>query len=157
MTPKSLLRLPAASSGVADLTNGGFQPVLDDLTIADRAAVKRLVLCSGKVYYDLLAAREKAGLTNVALVRLEQFYPFPASRLRELFESYSQARLVWAQEEPKNMGGWTFMEPRLTGMVGYRPFYAARAASASPATGSYAIHNLEHEQLMETALIGSIE
>jgi 2-oxoglutarate dehydrogenase E1 component len=157
MTPKSLLRLPAASSIVAELTNGGFRPVLDDSTITDRAAVKRLVLCSGKVYYDLLAAREKAGLNHVALARLEQFYPFPAARLRELFDSYPNARLVWAQEEPKNMGGWAFLEPRLTGMTGYRPFYAARNASASPATGSYAIHHLEHEHLMETALTGNLE
>ncbi len=157
MTPKSLLRLPAATSNVNDLTNGGFQPVLDDATITDRAAVRRLVLASGKVYYDLLAARDKAGLNNVALARLEQFYPFPASRLRELFDSYPNARVVWAQEEPKNMGGWAFLEPRLTGMIGYRPFYAARAASASPATGSYAIHNLEHEQLLETALTGELK
>jgi len=155
MTPKSLLRLPAATSSVEDLTGGGFRPVIDDAEIQNRDAVRRIVLCSGKVYYDLNAGRLKTDDRRVAIVRLEQFYPFPESALREIFASYPNAtQLVWAQEEAKNMGGWTFVEPRLMGMLPAceRPYYGGRAASASPATGSYAIHELEQRQLVDQAL-----
>ena len=155
MTPKSLLRLPAAVSSLEELTAGGFRPVLDDPEAHDRAAVLRVVLCSGKLYYDLAAARKKSGDARVAILRLEQFYPFPERLLRETFASYPNAtQLVWAQEEPKNMGGWTFVGPRLEGLLprGERPHYVGRAASASPATGSYAIHELEQRQLVDHAL-----
>ncbi|HEX5709028.1 MAG TPA: multifunctional oxoglutarate decarboxylase/oxoglutarate dehydrogenase thiamine pyrophosphate-binding subunit/dihydrolipoyllysine-residue succinyltransferase subunit, partial [Pyrinomonadaceae bacterium] len=157
MTPKSLLRLPAAVSSVEELTRGGFRPVIDDAEVEDRDAVRRIVLCAGKVFYDLAAARKKSGDRSVAVVRLEQFYPFPEKALREIFASYPQAaQLVWAQEEPKNMGGWSFVEPRLTGILKdcERPYYAGRAASASPATGSYALHELEQRQLVDHALVG---
>jgi 2-oxoglutarate dehydrogenase E1 component len=155
MTPKSLLRLPAATSTIEELTNGGFMPVIDDPEIKDPASVKRIVLSSGKLYYDLSEARKKLGETRVALVRLEQFYPFPMARLTNLIAAYSNAKeLVWAQEEPKNMGGWTFIEPRLENLLPecQRPIYVGRAASASPATGSYAIHQLEQAQLVREAL-----
>ena len=155
MTPKSLLRLPAAVSTIEELTAGGFRPVIDDAEVADRSAVRRIVLCSGKVFYDLAAARKKADDYRVALVRLEQFYPFPERALREIFATYEQAtQLVWCQEEPKNYGGWHFVEPRLTGLLSAceRPFYAGRAASASPATGSYTIHELEQRKLIDDAL-----
>ncbi|HEX8708768.1 MAG TPA: 2-oxoglutarate dehydrogenase E1 component, partial [Pyrinomonadaceae bacterium] len=155
MTPKSLLRLPAASSPRDQLTGGGFQPVMDDAEIVNREAVKRIVLCSGKVFYDLALARQKSGDERVAILRLEQFYPFPERRLRELFKSYpNAAQLVWAQEEPKNMGGWNFVEPRLMNMLPgcERPFYVGRAASASPATGSYTIHEMEQRRLVDQAL-----
>jgi len=156
MTPKSLLRLPAATSSVAELTQGGFLPVIDDAEIADTAEVRRIVLCSGKVYYDLNAARLKSADRRVAIVRLEQFYPFPERSLREIFARYPQAdQLVWAQEEPKNYGGWHFVEPRLMNMIRAceRPYYVGRAASASPATGSYTIHELEQRELVNQALI----
>ena len=128
MTPKSLLRLPAASSTMADLESGGFQPVIDDVRIADRSKVKRVVLCSGKVFYDLDDARgssphaskgptsEEDNVKNnyfsdVAIVRLEQFYPFPAEALKTIFASYpNTTEIIWTQEEPQNMGGWTFVE-----------------------------------------------
>ncbi|HYP53232.1 MAG TPA: thiamine pyrophosphate-dependent enzyme, partial [Pyrinomonadaceae bacterium] len=155
MTPKSLLRLPAATSTPEELTAGGFRPVIDDAGVADRAKVLRIVLCSGKVFYDLAAARQKTGDERVAVVRLEQFYPFPERRLREVFASYPNAsQLVWAQEEPKNMGGWTFVEPRLMNLLPgcERPFYVGRAASASPATGSYAVHEAEQRRLVDDAL-----
>jgi 2-oxoglutarate dehydrogenase E1 component len=155
MTPKSLLRLPAATSSVEELTSGGFRPVIDDSEVTDRGAVRRVVLCSGKVFYDLSAARRKSGDASVAVVRLEQFYPFPEALLREIFDSYpNAAQLVWAQEEPKNYGGWQFVEPRLTNMLKgcERPFYVGRAASASPATGSYAVHEMEQRQLVDHAL-----
>ncbi|HYX40422.1 MAG TPA: hypothetical protein VE821_01930, partial [Pyrinomonadaceae bacterium] len=155
MTPKSLLRLPAATSTVDELTTGGFRPVIDDAEIEDRNAVERIVLCSGKVFYDLNAARLKIDDRRVAIVRLEQFYPFPEAALREIFAAYPNAtQLVWAQEEPKNMGGWTFVEPRLMNMLPKceRPYYVGRAASASPATGSYTIHELEQRALVDEAL-----
>jgi 2-oxoglutarate dehydrogenase E1 component len=154
MTPKSLLRLPAASSTMDELETGGFRAVIDDTRIADRESVKRIVLCSGKVFYDLDAGREDAE-TRVAVVRLEQFYPFPAARLKEIFASYPNAtQLFWTQEEPKNMGGWTFVENRLRDILpaGIKLKYVGRAASASPATGSYALHELEQKQIVEQAL-----
>jgi 2-oxoglutarate dehydrogenase E1 component len=156
MTPKSLLRLPAASSKMAELTTGGFQPAIDDTTITDRATVKRIVLCSGKVFYDLDAGREDARDDRVAIIRLEQFYPFPASRLKEIFASYPNAKQVfWTQEEPQNMGGWTFVEQRLRDILPENASlrYVGRTASASPATGSYAIHELEQKQIVEQSLI----
>ncbi|MDQ1525141.1 MAG: multifunctional 2-oxoglutarate metabolism enzyme [Pyrinomonadaceae bacterium] len=155
MTPKSLLRLPAATSSVEELTTGGFRPVIDDAEIKNTAEVRRIVLCSGKVYYDLNAARLKSDDRRVAVVRLEQFYPFPERLLREIFARYPHAeQIVWAQEEPKNYGGWQFIEPRLTGMLKNceRPYYVGRAASASPATGSYTIHELEQRELVDQAL-----
>jgi 2-oxoglutarate decarboxylase len=155
MTPKSLLRLPAATSSVAELTSGGFRPIIDDREIEERAAVRRIVLCAGKVYYDLNAARLKTDDRRVAIIRLEQLYPFPERALRETFASYPNAtQLVWAQEEPKNMGGWTFAEPRLMNLLDQceRPSYVGRAASASPATGSYSVHEAEQRQLVNDAL-----
>ncbi|MDX6613800.1 MAG: multifunctional 2-oxoglutarate metabolism enzyme [Blastocatellia bacterium] len=155
MTPKSLLRLPAAASAVADLTEGGFQPLIDDVEMKDGGQVKRIVLCSGKVFYDLNEARKKSRADQVGLIRLEQFYPFPQIRLQEIIASFPNAtELIWCQEEPKNMGGWAFVEPRLEDqMAGQtRPRYVGRAASASPATGSYAIYLLEQERLVQEAL-----
>jgi 2-oxoglutarate dehydrogenase E1 component len=156
-----------------ELTTGGFQPVIDDALITDKYAVKRIVLCSGKVFYDLEAARESASSTGkdgetagaddakvdnrVAIVRLEQFYPFPGEKLKEIFASYPSATQVfWTQEEPQNMGGWTFVEPRLRAIkpekVSLR--YVGRTPSASPATGSYAIHELEQRQIVDQSLFG---
>jgi 2-oxoglutarate dehydrogenase E1 component len=155
MTPKSLLRLPAASSELSELTEGGFQPVIDDASIKSPEKISRIVLCSGKVFYDIDAARQAAATETIALVRLEQFYPFPKAALAETFARYSNAsELVWAQEEPKNMGGWTFMEPRLRELAGshLRLSYVGREPSASPATGSYVIHELEQKKLVEEAL-----
>ena len=160
MTPKSLLRLPAASSTISDLETGGFQPVIDDARIEDKSNVKRVVVCSGKVFYDLEAARDDTASLDVAVVRLEQFYPFPASRLKEILASYPNAtELVWTQEEPKNMGGWTFVQPRLSeikpGNMQVR--FVGRAASASPATGSYAIHELEQRKIMDQSLTAAAD
>jgi 2-oxoglutarate dehydrogenase E1 component len=155
MTPKSLLRLPAATSSIQELTAGGFRPVIDDAEIKDRDAVSRIVLCSGKVYYDLNAARLKTDDRRVAIIRLEQLYPFPERLLREAIASYpNAAQLVWAQEEARNMAGWTFVEPRLVSLLPRceRPTYVGRAASASPATGSYAVHEMEQRQLVDEAL-----
>jgi 2-oxoglutarate decarboxylase len=155
MTPKSLLRLPAATSMINELESGAFQPVIEDAGIADKNSVKRVVVCSGKVYYDLLAAREEAKSVKTAIIRLEQFYPFPAAKLKEVIASYEGASQVfWTQEEPKNMGGWFFVEQRLREILpeGAAMKYVGRAASASPATGSYAIHELEQKQIVNDSL-----
>lgn len=158
MTPKSLLRLPAATSSIDDLVNGGFQPLIRDAEIRDTAAVKRIVVCSGKVYYDLIEVRKKSGELQVCILRLEQFYPFPLKAFEESLALYPNAtQLVWAQEEPKNMGAWTFVEPRLEKLLPscVRPIYVGRAPSASPATGSYAIHQQEQASLVQIALTPS--
>ena len=156
MTPKSLLRLPAASSTMDQLTDGGFSPVLDDAKASNRSDVKRIVLCGGKVFYDLEAGREEAPDPRVAVVRLEQFYPFPAAGLKEIFASYPNAtQIFWTQEEPQNMGGWYFVENRLRAIKpeNVELKYVGRSPSASPATGSYAIHELEQKQIVNDALI----
>jgi len=155
LTPKSLLRLPAATSEMSELESGGFQPIIDDTRISDRSKVNRVVLCSGKVFYDLDAARESETKGDVAVVRLEQFYPFPSAKITEIVASYPNAdEVVWTQEEPQNMGGWTFVEPRLRAILPDTAVlnYIGRTPSASPATGSYAIHNLEQEQLVRRSL-----
>jgi 2-oxoglutarate dehydrogenase E1 component len=149
MTPKSLLRLPSARSPVEEFTDGRFAEVLDDSASPER--VKRVVLCSGKVYYDLAEHRDKHQIADVAIVRLEQFYPFPEEQLRSVLGRYRKARTwVWAQEESQNMGGWTFVEPRLRAM-GCEAVYVGRDASASPATGSRHIHLREQGELVEWA------
>jgi 2-oxoglutarate decarboxylase len=148
MTPKSLLRLPAAASSIADLANGGFQPLIDDAEISDREAVTKIVLCSGKVYYDLIEARKKIEERNVAIIRLEQFYPFPLKSVQDTLAKYPHARaFAWVQEEPQNMGGWTFVRDRIEHLE-----YVGRASSASPATGSYSIHQKEQSDLIAKAL-----
>jgi len=160
MTPKSLLRLPAASSMIDELTTAGFQPVIDDAKVRDRSKVTRVVLCSGKVFYDLDAAREEIVDGRIAVARLEQFYPFPGKRISEIVESYPNLReICWTQEEPQNMGGWTFVEPRLRSLIGDNVYlrYIGRTSSASPATGSYAIHDLEQKQIVETALRADVD
>jgi 2-oxoglutarate dehydrogenase E1 component len=155
MTPKSLLRLPAAASTVGDLTTGGFKPLIDDAEIESADQVEKIVMCSGKVYYDLIEARKKTEEKRVAILRLEQFYPFPLKAIREALAKYTNAKeLVWTQEEPQNMGGWTFVEPRLENLLDgcQRPKYVGRTASASPATGSYSIHQKEQAQIVSGAL-----
>jgi 2-oxoglutarate dehydrogenase E1 component len=158
MTPKSLLRLPQATSSLDQFTTGGFYPVIGDAV--DPSNIQRVVICSGKVYYDLLAmqAPQGEGSSNdgrIAILRLEQFYPFPQSLLQRWLAAFAYAReIVWAQEEPQNMGGWNFMRPRLEALLNGRQElrYVGRVASASPATGSYTIHQLEQQQLVREAL-----
>jgi 2-oxoglutarate dehydrogenase E1 component len=154
-TPKSLLRHPRAVSAVQDLTAGGFQEVLADET-ADRGAVSRVVFCSGKVYYDLLAGREERKAGHVALVRMEQLYPFDGARVAEILAQYAPtAEVVWAQEEPRNMGPWRFLEERIQPLLessGRRLRYVGRPESASPATGSAKRHQQEQAAIVAGAL-----
>ncbi|MEO6807863.1 MAG: 2-oxoglutarate dehydrogenase E1 component, partial [Isosphaeraceae bacterium] len=153
MTPKSLLRLPEAASTLDDMARGRFQEVIDDTVDPER--VRRVVLCSGKVYYDLLKRRKAAGQErDVALIRLEQFYPWPADALKAALGRYHAAReWIWAQEESQNMGGWSFVAPRLNDlMLGIHFDYIGRDASASPATGTKSIHEREQAELVEAAI-----
>ena len=154
ITPKSLLRLPAASSPIESLTTGGFRVCLDDPEVADRGLVDRILFCSGKVYYDLRAEKEKRGDFKTAIVRLEQLYPFPKERLAEIAAGYPKAtRTIWVQEEPKNMGAWSFVLERTPEFLpnACALEYVGRAASPSPATGNAGVHKRELEQLLAEA------
>ncbi|MGZ5482399.1 MAG: thiamine pyrophosphate-dependent enzyme, partial [Pyrinomonadaceae bacterium] len=188
MTPKSLLRLPAAGSSLDQFTTGGFRPLFDDAEINDPDSIERIVLCSGKVFYDLQHARgssptvregvsepradrgPRAGSPRgvvdatgsehnvdrrVAIIRVEQFYPFPRTAIKETLARYPNANdLVWCQEEPKNMGAWTFIEGKFEDLIprGDLLRYVGRAESASPATGNYSVHVKEQEKLVREAL-----
>jgi 2-oxoglutarate dehydrogenase E1 component len=151
MTPKSLLRHPRATSPVAALSEGTFRTVLADEQV-DPAAVRRVVLCSGKVYYDLLAARDDAGSADVSLVRTELLYPFPAAEIERVIGRFPEAELVWAQEEPQNMGAWSFVAPRLRDIAGREPTYVGRPDRASPAEGYAESHEAEQRRLVTAAL-----
>jgi 2-oxoglutarate dehydrogenase E1 component len=152
MTPKSLLRHKQAVSPVDQFVSGRFQEVIDDPV--DPSNVRRVLVCSGKVYYDLAAKREQAGKTrDVAIVRLEQFYPWPAEALQTALGRFHGAReWVWVQEESQNMGGWTFVAPRLQELLGETFQYVGRDASASPATGLHSVHDREQAELVEAAI-----
>ncbi len=156
MTPKSLLRLPAATSSVDEFTKGGFLPVIRD-AVTQPAEIRRLLLCSGKIYYDLKAEAEKAEIAGIAILRIEQFYPFPGQAISEFVGAFPGAgEVFWVQEEPQNMGAWTFMRPRLEAIISdsQELRYIGRSPSASPATGSYTLHQLEQQQLIQDALGG---
>ncbi len=155
MTPKSMLRFKLAVSHLAEFSEAGFQSVLDEREPIDRMQVRRVLLCSGKVYYDLLVGRSERVIDNVAILRVEQLYPFPADELRALLASYpNDAEIHWVQEESKNCGAWHFVEPYLRDMLGpdRAVEYVGRDASASPATGSYKIHLQELERILNRAL-----
>ena len=152
MTPKQPLRMKESRSPVADLTRGSFEEILDDPSVTDRSAVTRIVLCTGKVAWDAMAERDKRGAA-VAVVRIEQLYPFPDAGLREILSRYPNAKqLLWLQEEPENMGSWRFVEHRIWRLKdsGYDLRHVARVESGSPATGSKVIHDQEFAELMES-------
>ena len=154
-TPKSMLRLKAAASPVEQFTSGQFRPVLPESSDkVDPAGVRRVVLCSGKVYYDLVAERAKRDNgSQVAVVRVEQLAPLPGAEIAEAVGSYPDAELVWVQEEPANQGPWPFMALNLPAHLGGRPLLSiSRPASASPAAGSHKKHDAEQRALVDHAL-----
>jgi 2-oxoglutarate dehydrogenase E1 component len=155
MTPKSLLRNPLAASRIEDLTGGKFQPVLDDPEARERAeSVERLILCSGKIYTELTESDLREEAEDTAVSRIELLYPFPEDRIREMIEGYPNLReILWVQEEPQNMGAWTFMEPRLRELTGNEPpiFYIGKPARPSPARGSARFHKEEHTTIVRAA------
>jgi 2-oxoglutarate dehydrogenase E1 component len=156
-TPKSLLRFPASFSPLADLATGSFHPVLDDPAVQQNSAITRLLFCSGKIYYDLRAEREKRKSTDTAIIRVEQLYAFPTDAVKSLIQSYpSSTDAVWVQEEPKNMGAWTFIAPRLGSLLppSVNLRYAGRPGSSSPATGNATVHQKELTDLLAAAFGG---
>ncbi|HEX9371824.1 MAG TPA: 2-oxoglutarate dehydrogenase E1 component [Roseiflexaceae bacterium] len=161
MTPKSLLRHPRAGSSLADLAGGRFQRVIDDPSGPERAEeISRLVLCSGKIYIDLLGAPSAGAATGVAVARVEELYSFPADELRAVIAGYPALHeIVWLQEEPKNMGAWSYIEPKLRAIVdpAIPILYVGRPESASPAEGSLARHTIEQNRIIATALQGSVQ
>ena len=171
MTPKSLLRHKLCVSDMADFAEGSsFHRVLwDDADTEKKTGrstanlvsddkIKRVVMCSGKVYYDLLEERDARGIDDVYILRLEQFYPFPAQSMMKELERFKDAEMVWCQEEPRNQGAWTFVEPNIEWVLTRikakhkRPVYAGRAPSASPATGLASQHKAQQEALVNEAL-----
>jgi 2-oxoglutarate dehydrogenase E1 component len=153
LTPKSLLRHPAVASAPLELAEGRFMPVIDDHDARSRAAeIRRLVLCSGKVYVDAHTADRRAPAGDVALCRVEQLYPFPAEAIQQVMAGYPGVRdVVWLQEEPENMGAWDFVRPLLEEIIGNRyPLrYIGRARSSSPSEGSGAWHQINQNMLIE--------
>ena len=157
MTPKSLLRHKLAVSSLEDLCENGYQPVIGECDAHDPHAVTRVILCAGKVYYDVLEARRKAGLGQVAIIRIEQLYPFPEQALADELARYPQAReLVWCQEEPENQGAWHQIKHRFTGhlMHGLTLSYAGRPLCPAPAVGQFHRHIEQQKQVVDDALFG---
>jgi 2-oxoglutarate dehydrogenase E1 component len=160
MTPKSLLRHKFCVAKLSDMAPGtSFHRVLhDDVPLCEDGEVKRVVLCSGKVYYDLFEEREKRGIKDICFLRLEQLYPFPTKALTAELTARPQAEVVWCQEEPRNMGAWTFVRPEIESVLAdikhkqRRLLYVGRPAAASPATGLLRRHNREQAALVDEAL-----
>ncbi len=167
MSPKSLLRHPAAVSKLTEFTTGGFQEVIDDsefgvtasaskpngaaASASEPTKAQRLIFCSGKVYYDLCDYRAKHQITDTAIVRIEQLYPLHKNALTKLADHYTGTRVIWCQEESQNMGAWSYIAPQLSEILGFLPLYAGRDAAASPAVGALALHRFEHAALLQDA------
>ena len=153
MAPKSLLRHKQAVSQNNDFLKGTFKEILDDSKPGKK--IERIILSTGKIFYDLNDYRNNNKIENAVLLRVEQLYPLNRKLLKELLTQYSDAKkLIWCQEESQNMGAWTYIAPILEEISGEKPFYAGRDASASPAVGSLAIHKIEQAALVETAFLG---
>ena len=155
MSPKSLLRHPRAVSPLAELTQGAFRPVLDDPLAPDPESVRRVIVCSGKIFYALEAGRAERDWGGIAIVRIEQLYPFPEDELRATLRRYPRATdIVWAQEEPANQGAWDFAQWRVQALLraGQPLRYVGRKEAASPATGSHKVHQSEEAAIVEVAL-----
>jgi 2-oxoglutarate dehydrogenase E1 component len=155
MTPKSLLRHKRSTSSMSELSAGEFRTVIDDPAALQPAAVRRIVFCSGKVYYDLLERRDGDGSNDIALVRVEQLYPFPADEYQAIIDRYVNARrVVWCQEEPQNQGAWYQIRHRLQAALGkdHDLLYAGRESAAAPATGIHALHQREQDAVVAAAL-----
>lgn len=149
MSPKSLLRHKSCVSTLEDFTKGSFQNILADTVVAK---AKRVIFCTGKVYYDLLAARDARQDKETAIIRIEQLYPLDENLLKKTFANYKGvSKVIWCQEEPKNMGAYTYIAPCIEDLLGVKPIYAGRKASASPAVGALARHKIEQSTLLEQA------
>jgi len=151
MAPKSLLRHPLAVSGLIDMLSGSFKEVLED---PDKLKTPgRILFCSGKIYYELLQRRRALKKFDTAVIRLEQFYPFPETQLKTIVGKYPKAKqFFWVQEEPENMGAWFFVRPRLENLIGKPVEYIGRKSSATPATGFPHIYRQEQAAVIEAAV-----
>ena len=150
-TPKSLLRLPACSSSLEDLSEGGFQPFIPCSLAAEH--VETLLLCSGKIFYELQAAIEETGRSDIGIMRIEQLYPLHEEPLQEMLQRYSKARrIAWVQEEPKNMGPWPHLHTSLIRALGQEPEYCGRRPASAPAVGSHRRHREEQQLIINCAL-----
>jgi 2-oxoglutarate dehydrogenase E1 component len=159
MTPKSLLRHKSAVSTLADMGKGtSFQRIIpESAKLAKDDKIRRVILTSGKVYYELVEAREERKLDDVAIIRVEQYYPFPDRELKAELARYKNAEIIWCQEEPQNMGAWSFINPLIEEVLESlgrveRVRYVGRLAAASPAAGYYKIHDREQKQVVDVAL-----
>jgi len=159
MTPKSLLRHPLSTSPIEELSSSQFLPLIDEIEKIDRKNVTRLVFCSGKVYFDLAEARKKKELTSVALIRIEELYPFPVEEYANTVYRYPNAtEIIWCQEEPQNQGAWYQIRHRLQEPLSDRHdlYYAGRPGAAAPASGIYALHIRQQEAFVAAALAASV-
>jgi 2-oxoglutarate dehydrogenase E1 component len=147
MSPKSLLRHPACVSQLEDFTKGHFQELIDD-TFVDTKKVRRVLICSGKIYYELLERQQKEQNKEIAIVRLEQLYPMPENQLAALYKKYAHAEICWVQEEPKNMGAWLYLLRWDQNLMLKR---ISRESSASPATGYSKVHAKEQQAIIDKA------
>ncbi|MEJ2176938.1 MAG: 2-oxoglutarate dehydrogenase E1 component, partial [Gammaproteobacteria bacterium] len=157
MTPKSLLRHKLSVSSAEDLTSGRFQPVIDEVDDLDPDKIKRVVMCTGKVYFDLLEERRLQGISDVAIIRVEQLHPFPREYLKRTLSRYAKAEeLIWCQEEPKNQGTWYLIFYYLRQLrnkeIGQKLKYVGREGSPSPAVGYYKLHVEQQRKLVTEAL-----
>ncbi len=155
MTPKSLLRHKLAVSSLDELSNGGFNKVIDEIDELDTEQVERIVMCSGKVYYDILQKRRDKNIHNIALIRIEELYPFPDTELNSALQRYPNIKeLIWCQEEPKNQGAWDYFEPRMAAKLKHdcHVQYIGREPSAAPAVGSAKVHAQQQRDLVAAAL-----
>jgi 2-oxoglutarate dehydrogenase E1 component len=158
MSPKSLLRHKMAVSSLTDLCDGSFQPVLGEMDELEAVKVKRIIFCTGKVYFDLLDARREREIADIALIRIEELYPFPRQLVRQQLARFPNAReILWCQEEPRNQGAWQFIHPYLTDLTGGKQSLSvvSRPASASPAVGYYQKH-IEQLQTLVNEAMGNI-
>jgi 2-oxoglutarate dehydrogenase E1 component len=145
-SPKSLLRHPGVASPLKDFTTGGFREVIADTYVTNKS-VRKVLLCSGKVYFDLLEEQQKKKIKDVAITRLEQLHPFPKKQLDAVLKKYGSPEIVWVQEEPENMGGWSYMLRIFS--QGIKRI--SRRAAASPATGFAKVHKQEQEEIVREA------
>ena len=162
MTPKSMLRNKLCISELSEFTDGNFQSVIDDSVDIDIHTVKRVILCSGKVYFDLFESRRnsKESSKETALIRIEELYPFPKESLRAVMNQYKEiTEVCWIQEEAENMGAWSFVRPRLEALIPEtcKLIYVGRDEAASPATGSHQVHQEEQKDIVERVLIDNTE
>jgi 2-oxoglutarate dehydrogenase E1 component len=155
MTPKSLLRHKMSVSDIDELANGKFEVLIPEVAAVEVKKTRRLVLCSGKVYFDLLESREVHGIDDIAIIRIEQLYPFPIDEYAALIQQYAHVdEFVWCQEEPLNQGAWYQIKHRLQDPLGEQQqlYYAGRTGAAAPASGIFKIHVQQQTALVEAAL-----